>query len=102
MVTSFELGNLLDWYRDFFFVAKCEDQKGHECADQAQSRQPPDVPDQRETGDDGEEGIDEAERTILRHLDRPVLARLIGVFRIPLRLLLCHPEGINPGYLWQD
>src|SRR5580658_8855510 len=102
MVTPFELGDLLNRYLNLILIAKREEQKGHERADQAQTRHPPDVPDQCEAGDDGKEGIDKADRTVLRHLDRPVLARLIGMLRIPLRLLLGHPEGINPGYLWQD
>ena len=38
-------------------------------AERAETRHPPDVPDQREAGDVGEEGADEAGRAVARHLD---------------------------------
>jgi hypothetical protein len=52
---AIELRNLLS--RDLLFVAlaKSEDQDRHERAEQTQSRQPPDVPDQRKADDDGKE-----------------------------------------------
>ncbi len=58
--------------RDFVLVvvAPGEHDEGRESAGDADRRHPPDVPDQREAGDDGEEGDDEAGRTVDRHLDR--------------------------------
>src|SRR5271168_5344259 len=102
MVTAFELDNLLNRNRGLFLIPKREDEEGRECADQAHTRHPPDVPDQREAGDDGKEGIDKAERAVLRHLDWPVFAPLIGTLRIALGLLLGQPKGINPGDTRQD
>src|SRR3954447_12945917 len=48
------------------------DQDG-EGADQTEDRQPPDVPDDREAADGGEEGDDYPDRCIQRHLDRLVV-----------------------------
>src|SRR6476660_1524507 len=47
-----------------------EDREG---ADEAEDRQPPDVPDDRESADRGEEGADYADRRVQRHFDRLVI-----------------------------
>src|SRR5277367_772039 len=102
MVAPFELGNLLTRYRDLSLITKREDQEGQECADQSQTRHPPDVPDQREAGDDGKESIDKADGAAPRHLNRLVFVRFIEMRRIPLRLLLGNPKGISGADMRQD
>src|ERR1700675_787666 len=102
MVTAFELDNSLNRYLNLLLITKREDEEAQGCAGHAQTRHPPDVPDQREAGDDGKEGIDKADRAVLGHLDRLIFARLIEMLRIPLRLLLGNPKGVSPGDMRQD
>src|SRR5262249_598202 len=97
LVTRFEQANLHGWDLDFLLITKREDEKRDECADEAHARHPPDVPDEREAGDDGEERIDEADRTVFRHLDRLVRARRRGLTLRGARALLGAPKGVQTG-----
>ena len=56
---------------------------------------PPDVPDQREAGDDGKEGGDEAGGAVLRHLDRLVRRAPAPARPASLRALLPVPESVS-------
>src|SRR3979490_3245677 len=60
------------WYLHLVMFAEGEDEKRYEGAKHAESRHPPDVPDQRETGDDRKECRDEAGRAVFPHLYRLV------------------------------
>ena len=73
---AIELSDRLSGYLDLFLLAKCEGEERHECTEDSKSGHPPDVPDQRKAGDHGKEGVDEAGRSVLRHFDRRVPARL--------------------------
>ena len=61
---------------------QAERQQGRDPADHAQDRQPPDVPDQGETRDYGEEGGDEAVWAVLGHVDRLVARRSLIARRL--------------------
>src|SRR5258708_13964439 len=64
----------------FLDVAPREPDKSRVGEEEPNADQPPDLPDQRETGDRGEECGYESGRAVPRHLDR-------FVFRLSLRLL---------------
>src|SRR5262249_23595128 len=71
-----ETGNRLTGNLDLVSFAKREHEEGHECTEESESGHPPDVPDQGKSGNHSKESVDEARRSILRHFDRLVLARL--------------------------
>src|SRR5882672_11697010 len=89
-MTPIEADQLLGRNLDFVLVAKREEECRDERAQYSEARKPPDVPDQGEAADDGKEGGDEADRAVLRHLDRPVFALpdLAALLRGPERVLL--------------
>src|SRR5271170_673972 len=96
-----ELGNLLRWYCDFLLIAKGKDQERHECAEASQGSHPPDVPNQREAGDNSKERGDEAGPAVLRHFDRLVLARLCRLSSGCRRELFPGPEGVSSRDVWK-
>src|SRR5581483_12455177 len=78
-------------------VTPCEPHKHGIGCDQTGHCEPPDVPDQGETGYGREEGRHETGRTVPGHLDRLVLARLAGLLSfdrslldVPVRVLTLH------------
>ena len=92
---GFELGNLQGRDLDLLLIAEREREEGQERADETHGGHPPDVPDQRKAGDDGEECVDEADRGVFRYFDRRIGAR-----RFNLRgaqALLGAPKGIDLG-----
>ena len=72
---AIDRGEFLGGQLIFRYVAPGEDDECREGADQADDDHPPDMPDQREAGDDGEEGRDEAGRAVARHFDRLVIGQ---------------------------
>ena len=71
-------------------VSPGEHDEGREGADEADGNQPPDMPDQREAHEGGEERADEARRAVARHFDVRV-----GAARRPARPAACAlPVGI--------
>ena len=89
-----EPSDLLGRDFDFLFVAKREGKHGQKHTDCADARHPPDMPDQREAGDDRKKCGDEAGRAVLRKLDRLELAlsRRLG---LRARALLFAPESVD-------
>ena len=67
-----------------------EDREG---ADQAEDRQPPDVPDDGEAAERGEEGDDHPGRRVQRHFDRLVIGLLDQLILFDRRLL-ARPIGL--------
>src|SRR3954451_19284322 len=97
-MTTFELSNLLNRYFDLVRTAKREEQERYESADQAQGGHPPDVPDQRKSGDDRKERSDESDRAVLRSFDWlifPGLSRRMGAF-------LPAPIRVSVGDIGRD
>src|SRR3984893_11454705 len=81
-------------------VAPGEHDKSGERADRAGGDHPPDMPDQREAHDGGEERADEAGRRIARDLDIAILRRFVGPAMLS-GVVLELPIGVSAGYLGQ-
>src|SRR5260370_34984802 len=81
-------------------VAPGEHDEGGEGADRARGDHPPDMPDQREAHDGGEERADEAGRRIARDLDIPILRHFVGPAMLS-GVVLALPISVSAGYLGQ-
>ena len=77
----------------FVLIPPGEDNEGRVCAHGGQGHDPPDVPDQRESHEGGEEGADEAGRAVPRHLDIRIDG-LVAQRRLLDRALLHAPVGV--------
>src|SRR3977135_341375 len=75
-------------------IAPGEDNEGRVRAQCGHGHHPPDVPDQRESHEGGEEGADETGWTIPWHLDCRI-AGLVTELRLPARALLNGPIGLR-------
>src|SRR5258706_4383440 len=93
-MVPFDPSDRIGRYLDLLAMAEREGEQRDERADQAQSRHPPDVPDQRKADDDGKERGDESDRAVLRHLDRPVIGNRNRLTTSRTYAMLPGPIGI--------
>src|SRR5580704_6345755 len=93
-MSAIKLRDLANGYLHFLLFAKSEDERGRECAEHAEARHPPDVPDERKASDDGKECCDESGGAVLGHLNWLVLARLSGLVSFQPQSLLPVPKGV--------
>src|SRR5882757_268661 len=78
-----------------------EDNEGRVCAQCGQGHQPPDVPDQRESHEGGEEGANESGRAIPRHLDLRIGGLLAELRLLASAALLHVPVGVRALDAWE-
>src|SRR5262245_26010066 len=96
-MSAIELGQCVNRDLNLLVLAKCEDEERHEGAEDPESRHPPDMPDQGKADDHGEEGVDDAGRSVFRHFDRLVPASLRWLTLAYARERLRRPVGVSSG-----
>src|SRR5262245_6112673 len=94
-MSTIEAGKLFGRDLHLLLFAEREDDERREPTEQSDTDHPPDMPDQGKAGDDGKEGVDEADRAVPRHLDRRIFASLARLRPGRPCTLLRLPIGVS-------